>query len=172
MDVRYIFKLKSDPVHDLEMTKYNLRKFIYDENNNDIHLINKINRKNTKQSISMVKVRLFKVVQLLLQAAHMAGLRRPEAIFVKAIKTVEINQRKKRSIEIDDDISLSAGDSENFNGERQSEIERQVLSKIFRGLDDLKIISSSKKESLLKSFGTTLKNKGSKDKSILKHNIF
>ena len=141
-----------DPIHDLEMTKFNLKKFIYDENKNDINLLHNLeeklkNKKKEKLDISLLKVKLFNVVQLLLIDAHKAGIKRPEAIFIKAIKTAEIeasHPRKRRSVNVADNIHKVDGKVKRS----KLEIEQRVLAQIFRELDDLKMFSAAKKGSL------------------------
>ena len=106
--------------------------------------------KKTKMDVSLLKVKLFSVVQLLLIDAHKAGIKHPEAIFIKAIKTADVGKnhpRGKRAVHLADDDVTDLEDNDNSNYPSMNK-EQKVLAQIFRELDDLKMFSSAKKGAL------------------------
>lgn len=108
------------------------------------------NHKKAKMDVSLLKVNLFSVVQLLLIDAHKAGIKHPEAIFIKAIKTADVGKkhtRGKRAVHLaDNDVTdLEEDDDSNYPSMNK---EQKVLAQIFRELDDLKMFSSAKKGAL------------------------
>ena len=153
-----VSKANDDPIRDLEMSKFNLKKFIYDENKNDINLLHdleqKINHeKREKSKVSFLEVKLFKVVQLLLIDAKKAGIKDPQDLFMKAIKTKNVGTssqiRRRRSINEQEIINKIPYFSKNNNKKiSKLELEQQVLTQIFRELDDLEVLSATNQNSL------------------------